>query len=143
MSRPTARQKKEVARRARNCCEYCRTPLDYSADPFSAEHIIPQVLGGKTDLENLALSCQGCNGRKYTKIESLDPANEKMVPLFHPRQHVWSEHFEWSRDLTQIVGRTPTGRATIHELELNRNGVVNLRRALYAVGEHPALKDDM
>jgi len=36
-----------------------------------------------------------------------------------------------------MVGTTPTGRATIEALQLNRGGVVNLRRLLYAVGEHP------
>ncbi len=33
---------------------------------------------------------------------------------------------------------TPTGRATIEALQLNREGLVNLRRVLYAMGEHPS-----
>jgi hypothetical protein len=36
-----------------------------------------------------------------------------------------------------IIGLTPTGRATIEALHLNRANVVNLRRVLYALGEHP------
>lgn len=43
----------------------------------------------------------------------------------------------WSSEFTRILGVTPTGRATVEALLLNREGVVNLRRALYALGEHP------
>ncbi len=37
----------------------------------------------------------------------------------------------------EVVGQTPTGRATVLALRLNRKGVVNLRRILAQVGEHP------
>jgi hypothetical protein len=37
----------------------------------------------------------------------------------------------------QIIGDTPTGRATIVGLELNRLGVVNLRRLLGEEEGHP------
>lgn len=37
----------------------------------------------------------------------------------------------------QIIGLTPTGRATVEALRLNRPEVVNLRRLLFAHGEHP------
>jgi hypothetical protein len=53
-----------------------------------------------------------------------------MVPLYHPRQHSWSDHFAWNEDATIMLGRTPIGRATIERLRLNRPGVVNLRRVL-------------
>jgi hypothetical protein len=36
-----------------------------------------------------------------------------------------------------IIGLTPIGRTTVEALQLNREGVVNLRRVLYAMGEHP------
>jgi hypothetical protein len=35
------------------------------------------------------------------------------------------------------VRETPTGRATIETLFLNREGVVNLRQLLYPIGKHP------
>ncbi len=141
MSRVSAKQKKEVIRRAQGRCEYCRSPVDFSTDTFSAEHIVPQSLGGKTDLDNLALSCQGCNNRKYNKIFVWDPIGEELVALYHPRQQVWEQHFTWSQDLLHIVGITPTGRATVEVLQLNRRGVVNLRRLLYAAGEHPPISE--
>lgn len=59
------------------------------------------------------------------------------APLYHPRRHVWSDHFEWSEDFRHLLGRTPTGRATIETLYLNREGVVNLRRALRLLKRHP------
>jgi hypothetical protein len=36
-----------------------------------------------------------------------------------------------------VEGITPTGRATVELLKLNRKGVVNLRKALFAYGVHP------
>jgi len=36
-----------------------------------------------------------------------------------------------------LLGLTPTGRATIAALRLNREGVINLRRALKLEGKHP------
>ena len=122
---------------ARGQCEYCRTQMRYAPDPFSVEHIQPRSLGGKSDPSNLALSCQGCNNLKFTSTESTDPITGLPARLFHPRQNRWNSHFAWSEDLTQIVGRTPTGRATIDRLQLNRAGVVNLREVLASIGKHP------
>jgi hypothetical protein len=59
------------------------------------------------------------------------------VSLYNPRQHQWREHFTWNADFTQMVGLTPTGRATIARLGLNRPNVINLRRLLVAFQEHP------
>ncbi|MDF5727650.1 MAG: hypothetical protein PUP92_06320 [Rhizonema sp. PD38] len=70
-------------------------------------------------------------------MEGLDPTTKQVVSLFHPRQQSWQEHFAWNDDYTLIVGLTPTGRATVKELRLNRSGLVNLRRALFAQEEHP------
>ena len=126
-----------VAERARGACEYCRSLVLYSTQSFSIEHIVPLYKGGSSDLENLAFSCQGCNGHKYTKTEARDPATGLLVPLFHPRLQRWRENFVWSNDFTEILGVTPTGRATVEALHLNRVGLVNLRGLLYAAGVHP------
>jgi hypothetical protein len=126
-----------VIRRARECCEYCRSQARFSPDPFSVEHIVPRSHGGTDESSNLALSCQGCNNRKYVSVEAVDPVSGEMAPLFHPRRQRWQDHFAWDEDSSVVVGLTPTGRATIQKLELNREGVVNLRRALHAIGRHP------
>lgn len=133
----TAELRRRVEERAKRCCEYCRAFEDFSPQAFSVEHILPVYAGGETVSENLALSCQGCNNHKATKTTATDPATGEQVPLFHPRLQKWSEHFAWNDDSTKIIGLTPTGRATVVELHLNRRGLVNLRRVLYTAGEHP------
>lgn len=130
-------RKGSVAKRARGACEYCRSQARFATQSFSVEHVIPLDRGGDDDPENLALACQGSNNHKYIRTEARDPVGGTMVPLFHPRRQLWKEHFVWSSDFTQILGRTPTGRATVDALRLNREGLVNLRRVLYAMGEHP------
>ena len=126
-----------VVERARGLCEYCRTPERYSTVSFAVEHIVPQSNGGESSLENLALSCQECNNHKYTKTHVYDATAGDSIPLFHPRQHRWSTHFMWNDDFTLLVGVSPIGRATIETLQLNRSGVVNLRRVLFTANEHP------
>lgn len=104
---------------------------------FSVEHIGPRSRQGPDSLGNLAFSCQGCNNHKYTKTNGTDPVSGSLVPLFHPRNQLWTDHFAWNDDATLILGLTPTGRATVETLRLNRPGLVNLRRILAAAGEHP------
>ncbi|MEC4814365.1 MAG: hypothetical protein SAK29_13975 [Scytonema sp. PMC 1069.18] len=48
-----------------------------------------------------------------------------------------SEHFSWNDDFTKVIGKTSCGRATVEALQLNRIGVVNLRRLLTSAGLHP------
>jgi hypothetical protein len=141
-SRVTPQQKRVVAERARGCCEYCRSQARFALQPFSVEHIIPRSQGGQTTLDNLALACQGCNNHKYTKTEGPDPVSGDNVSLYHPRQQRWRDHFAWNDDFTLIIGLTPTGRATVETLRLNREGLVNLRWILYAMGEHPPAEAD-
>ncbi len=129
--------RREVAGRARRVCEYCRSQERYSPQSFSVEHIKPTSLGGETASENLAFSCMGCNSHKAVKTVAVDPATKEKVALFHPRRDRWSDHFAWNDDFTKVVGLTPTGRATVEALLLNRSSVVNLRRALFALNEHP------
>ena len=129
--------RRAVAGRAAGCCEYCSSPERFSADPFSVEHITPRSAAGGNDPENLAFSCQGCNSRKYNSVDATDPVTGEQVPLFHPRHDRWSDHFAWNEDYTRVVALTPVGRATSEKLQLNRAGVVDLRRVLRAAGEHP------
>jgi len=126
-----------VAERARDCCEYCRSQTAYAMQSFSVEHIVPRSRGGLTVGLNLAWSCQGCNNHKYTKVEAPDPVGGAVVPLFNPRTQRWRDHFTWSNDATLILGLTPSGRATVIALRLNREGLVNLRGVLFEHGAHP------
>lgn len=136
-ARVTNSQKQAVAQRANYCCEYCLSQLRYSPDPFSIEHITPLSRGGLNRMDNLAFACQGCNSRKYTSTTAIDPISGEMVSLYHPRQERWNDHFAWNDDFTRMLGLTPTGRATIESLQLNRDGVVNLRQVLHTIDKHP------
>jgi hypothetical protein len=139
MSEPrlTSEQRKAVAVRAGFRCEYCWSQLRFSPDPFSVEHIIPRATHGTDEMANLALACQGCNGCKYVSTEAIDPVTGRAAPLYNPRRHHWTEHFAWSDDCAHILGLTPIGRATVERLQLNREGVVALRRVLFRAGQHP------
>lgn len=138
--RKSRKLRRIVAERARGCCEYCLSQEFFSTQAFSLDHIVPLEKGGETASDNLALSCQGCNNHKYTKTEGHDPVTQRCFPLYHPRRHQWNEHFAWNDDCTLIIGLTPTGRATVETLHLNRPGLINLRRLLYAAKEHPIKK---
>lgn len=135
--RVSRQQKTAVIARAAGICEYCASQSSFAMDPFSVEHIIPRSAGGKTELDNLALACQGCNSYKYAKTESFDVVSQQTAPLYNPRRQKWAEHFAWNADCSMIIGLTPAGRVTVVELQLNRPGLINLRRLLYGVGEHP------
>ncbi len=135
---PTRKQRQQIETRAKGVCEYCKSPVKYGVQSFECEHIIPVTLGGKTVLDNLAFACGGCNRSKSTKTVGFDPVNGQEVPLFHPRQQEWDDHFIWNEEFTLVIGITATGRATINTLRLNRPGVVNLRRVLVMMSEHPS-----
>ena len=137
--RPTTEQRRIVKERAHRRCEYCQCQDDFATESFSIEHITPVAADGETTLDNLAFACQGCNSHKFTKTSAPDPVDGQLVPLFHPRQHDWEDHFSWSEDFLEMIGLTAIGRATIVALKLNRQRVVNLRRAMYVLGEHPPL----
>jgi hypothetical protein len=137
------RLREKVARLARRHCEYCRTPEVYSPIPrHSVDHVVPVCDGGKTEGTNLALSCQGCNNFKSSKTEGRNRRTGQLVRLFHPRNDRWSDHFAWSSDLLIIDGLTDIGKVTVEVLQLNREGLVNLRRVLILVGAHPPSEVD-
>ncbi len=120
----------KIIRIAGGKCEYCSSDSDFSDSPFDVEHIVPIALGGTSSIDNLALACHGCNLRKSTRITGYDVIIEENVELYNPRKHTWTEHFTWSQDGTLIVGLTPSGRATVEALKLNRTGLVNQRKLL-------------
>jgi 5-methylcytosine-specific restriction endonuclease McrA len=76
----TAYEQAFIIQRANRCCEYCKFLLDYSHDAFHIEHILPLILGGTYDLENLALACDGCNSFKWT-FDTLPPSVK--TPIFN------------------------------------------------------------
>jgi len=124
-----AATRRQIRSRAGNACEYCQLPQEFS--PLAAlqvEHVISRKHGGNDQLENLALACIDCNLAKGTNIAGIDPESGALTPLFHPRQHVWQEHFQWQG--VRLTGKTAIGRTTIVVLRMNSDDQVQLRIAL-------------
>lgn len=123
-----------VRKRAGDLCEYCRLPQAASRFArFHVEHVIARQHGGPTESENLSLACSFCNFHKGPNIASLDPETGQLVPLFHPRQQNWKEHFTWRG--TAIVGQTAIGRATVQLLAMNDWQRMEVRDNLQILGE--------
>ena len=118
-------------------CAYCQSPEELMGVTFEIDHIIPRSAGGDKSPENLCVTCPTCNRHKAARLTAHDPASGDEVPLFHPLKQVWTEHFKWSNDGTQVVGLTPVGRATVEALQVNRPVIVQLRRYWVALSLHP------
>ena len=114
MNRDLARSVRE---RADGRCEYCRLPQFVLPLPFQIDHIVAEQHAGATDLSSLALACPHCNRYKGPNIAGRDPDSGELVRLFHPRNDLWTDHFEFQGAL--ILGKTPIGRATIQVLAMN------------------------
>jgi hypothetical protein len=69
-------------------------------------------------------------------VEARDPLTGQVVRLFNPRTDEWDDHFSWSADGLDIVGRTPIGRATIATLKMNDDKQRYLRALWKKLGLH-------
>lgn len=129
--------KAKIREEAGNRCSYCQSAQKYVFAPLEIDHIKPTALGGTDDEGNLCLACRMCNGFKSDKSEGHDPLTGETVALFNPRKQIWSEHFAWSGDGSQIKGLSSCGRATVIVLQLNNLIAVMVRREWIAAGWHP------
>ncbi len=116
-----------VADRAGHRCEYCRMHEALQGARFHLEHVLPIAVGGATHLDNLAWACPSCNLHKSRRLEATDPDTGRAALLFHPRSHVWQEHFSW--DDYHIIGLTATGRATVAAFGFNEPRKILIRQA--------------
>ena len=118
------------------CC-YCLTQPEVTGVLLTIDHIIPEVLGGPTVLENLCPACWECNLAKRTTIVAPDPLTGAEVSLFQPATQNWYDHFGWDESKSEVIGQTPIGRATVLALRLNRPHLVQARKRWTAAGWHP------
>lgn len=125
-----------VRHRAGGACEYCRLPQSSQEAAFHIDHIQPRSAGGPTRADNLALACVTCSLRKGSREVARDPVTGDLVPIFHPRNDKWSDHFAWSESW-RAEGKTQRGRATIAALGMNRAAIVAIRRLLAGLGKFP------
>lgn len=106
------------------------------------EHIVPISKGGTSDESNLWLSCPLCNASKGSQSSCLDPTTGQMEVPFNPRLQKWGEHFRWTDEGLRIVGRTPTGRATVALLHLDDDpDAIIVRGYRIEAGWHPPQDD--
>ena len=129
--------KEKIRQQAKFRCGYCLRSELLIGMPMEFEHLIPLALGGQTVEENLWLSCRRCNEFKGIQIQGFDLETSENAPLFNPRTQVWSEHFSWSMDGTEVIGLTPIGRVTVNTLNLNEEIIVVTRRLWVSVGWFP------
>jgi hypothetical protein len=128
---------RQIRDRFAGCCAYCRSAEALTASIFEFEHIVPRSAGGATTLENLCLACPSCNRYKASRQTGFDSVTQQDVALFHPQVQLWTEHFAWNENGTEIVGLTAVGRVTISILKMNRPPLVRVRRMWVKMKEHP------
>lgn len=64
-------------------CRYCRIevmslevrPLVWGLPYPEREHVVPRSRGGRGDLANIVVACQGCNVRKHNSLLEELPAD--------------------------------------------------------------------
>jgi len=132
----------EVERRirdtARQRCGYCLSPQHLVMARLEIEHIIPLARGGDNTEANMWLACPICNRYKGDKVMARDPLTGANVPLFNPREQVWTEHFRWIDNGLRIAGLTSIGRATVQALHLSDDpDVLEVRSYWILAGWHP------
>lgn len=96
--------------------------------PLEVEHIVPRAIGPDENRDNLAIACRSCNIFNGTRISAVDNDTSELVPLFHPRNNRWGEHFEVDAATLAIRATTATGRVTITTLQLNSSEQLHARR---------------
>lgn len=127
--------RKLVIRRAKNRCEYCQLSQKGQEATFHVDHIVPIASGGETTSENLALACVSCSLRKGAREFVAVKDSKVTIRLYHPREDVWIEHFEWNGVV--ITGITDNGKVTVNLLNLNRRLILEIREEELLLGRHP------
>lgn len=118
-------------------CSYCLTPQEITGLRLQIDHIIPEAQGGLTVPDNLCLACFSCNRAKAAAMAAVDPTSGQVIPLFDPRRQRWHEHFRWSEDGTELIGRNACGRATVVALQMNNARIVGARSLWVQAGWWP------
>lgn len=60
----TAKQRDVILKKTGGHCHLCGGP---AGDDWQADHVVPQMRGGTSDLSNLLPSCSECNGLRSAK----------------------------------------------------------------------------
>jgi len=126
-----------VVERAGYRCEYCKAPEQAFNLHFEVEHIKPKSRGGADNDDNLALACTSCNVFKSDAVVGFDVITDEDIPLFHPRQQDWEDHFSVNSVNGEIEGLSTVGRATIICLKINSAEQLRSRKLWMKLGIFP------
>ena len=127
--------RRQVIKRADNCCEYCLLNQDDIFFTFEIDHIIAEKHAGETISENLCLSCPDCNRYKGSDIGSIDSETKLITPLFNPRTQAWNEHFQLKDVFIEPL--TDVGRVTVTLLRFNDLERIQDRELYISLGSYP------
>lgn len=131
----TAEVRRQVIDRSGGCCEYCLLNRKYRLFSFEVDHVIAEKHGGRTEIDNLCLSCPECNGYKGSDIASIDPQTGHLSYLFNPRTQAWEQHFRLNGAIIEPL--SSEGRVTVMLLRLNDTARIAERTELLAGGFYP------
>ncbi|MFZ1709604.1 MAG: HNH endonuclease, partial [Anaerolineae bacterium] len=76
--------RQQIFVRADHRCEYCHSSRRVMGMSLVVDHVVPKMLGGGDNAENLCAACYRCNEFKGSKTHNLDPETGEAVPLFNP-----------------------------------------------------------
>ncbi len=122
-------------------CAYCQMPAIYLPQGLQKEHIVPLSVGGRDAAKTICPAYPNCNSHKAKKNFAIDPQTGENAPLFDPRKQKWPAHFEWDEPGTEVIGRTPIGRATVAGLKMNLPDIVAWRSIIVGIGGYPPRLD--
>ncbi len=128
--------RQQVIDRARNRCEYCLMPEQFSATFFHIDHVRSLKHSGNSSPDNLAYTCPHCNQHKGSDVGTfIDDTGETLIRFFNPRRDNWTDHFQIIAG--EIMARTAIGNATVTILNMNQPERLILRRELMQIGQYP------
>jgi len=71
--------RENVYARDKGRCQYCSTPVPRHESTY--DHVLPRAAGGKTEWENVVISCYGCNQKKASRTPEQAGMKLKMRPV--------------------------------------------------------------
>jgi hypothetical protein len=101
---------------------------------FHIDHITPIAAGGRTVAENLALARVSCSLRKgRARLQLIQ--TQAMKFCYTIRDATSGPRISHGKECV-MIGLTPTGRATVNALDLNRPLILAIREEEAALGRH-------
>jgi hypothetical protein len=135
-----AAMRRQVIKRAKNCCEYCGIHEDDTGYGCEVDHVVSEKHGGETIADNLGYACFFCNRNKGSDLGSIRSSSDlSLVRFFHPRIDDWEEHFVLQANM-YIEPLTDIGRVTVRIFGFNAENRVLERLVLFQEGRYPYFK---